>query len=82
MAVTDVINVSNWGWERKIGSLNPVAPDELLKMSCGCKDWCGKACSCRNTGLKCSALCEICSGVCCTNSADIVNEPDDETGDK
>ena len=41
---TDVINASNWGWEWKngmlspIGSLKPVAPDELLKMmACGCK---------------------------------------------
>ena len=43
---------------------------------------CGKACSCRTTGLKCSALCEICSGLSCTNSADIMHEPDDETCEK
>ena len=86
---TDVINASKWGWERKngmlspIGSLKHVAPDELLKMmACGCKKGCGKACSCRKTGLKCSALCEICSGLSCTNSADIMHEPDDETYEK
>ena len=81
--MTDVIN-ANWGWEQKNGMLSPiaslkhVAPDELLKMmACGCKKGCGKACLCRKTGLKCSSLCEICSGLSCTNSADFMNEPDE-----
>ena len=58
-----------------VKSQKPVAPDELLAMiCCGCKTGCGKACSCRKTGIKCSVLCEVCCGASCTNCEDIVTE--------
>ena len=53
-----------WGWKLKDDCLSPImtdiepGPPNLLKIvRCRCKSSCDKRCSCRKSGLKCSASC-------------------------
>lgn len=79
---------TNWGWKavyieekkdkkrvlKPITATTPFAPDELLRLvSCACKSACGSYCSCRKSGLHCSAMCEHCNGLSCVNSL-VLNE--------
>lgn len=75
-----------YGWEKdKYGNLSPktsvkeIAPSDILKMVfCNCKEGsCGKACSCKKLGLKCSPKCGQCFGITCGNPC-IVTENDEE----
>lgn len=73
---------TDWGWRyeqtkncdkqrkilRPVISMKPMAPDNLLSMvSCSCKTGCGLYCGCRKSGFTCSAMCEHCNGLSCTN---------------
>ncbi|KAK0071685.1 hypothetical protein PV325_012505 [Microctonus aethiopoides] len=44
----------------------------------GYKKKCGKAYGCRKTGLKCSSVCQHCSGEICDNVFDILGVLEDE----
>ncbi|KAJ8868392.1 hypothetical protein PR048_029908 [Dryococelus australis] len=48
-------------------SLEP-APDTILKqISCSCKKSCSiQQCNCFKSGVRCSALCQICDGATCS----------------
>jgi len=79
-----------WGWRRTPLGLEPImttqdpAPPAVLQsISCKCKRKCGTACGCRKAGLKCSVICEHCSGESCTNIAQLqqVLEDDDDCDD-
>ena len=55
-----------------IGMLEPVAPEQLLKLTvCNCtsKSNCSGRCSCRKMGMSCIQACGNCNGVDCTNTA-------------
>lgn len=66
-----------WGWKRDAHT-NRWKPlwtsiDEAAKalrelIKCGCKKGCNKRCKCRNSGLKCTALC-ACDDPCTHNDA-------------
>lgn len=67
-----------WGWKKTsrmfmpVQNTKPPAPPELLKLIfCRCKGNCGAACGCRKSGLKCSTVCENCSGETCSNVMEI-----------
>lgn len=74
-----------FGWTKTdsgykpIGSLNPIAPDELQKfICCGCEGDCkNNKCSCVKNLLKCVSACSECHGMSCLNTNDS-NESDDE----
>lgn len=76
------IHPTDWGWVMNDGLLNPLksvdppAPQELLKMIfCNCKKGCGASCGCRKVGLFCNSTCGTCSGDNCQNSPPI--QPED-----
>lgn len=68
---------TDWGWiKTDNGDLIPdktkqeVAPSDLLKqVFCNCKQsTCGRNCSCKKLGIKCSPKCGQCCGITCTNA--------------
>ncbi|KAK2579965.1 hypothetical protein KPH14_007645 [Odynerus spinipes] len=78
-------NATEWGWMKTNRGLEPLvttadpAPESLLKtISCRCKKNCGKMCGCRKAGLKCSILCQKCSGETCENTVKIRELLDDD----
>lgn len=55
-----------------IRSTRDPAPHALLQLiSCKCKTKCRAACGCRKAGLKCSTICQHCSGQNCDNVANV-----------
>lgn len=88
------LDATAWGWKighikqngglrqtlTPISSSKPFAPDDLLHLvSCSCKTSCANFCGCRKVGLHCSAMCEHCNGLSCSNSS--VLEYDVDPGD-
>lgn len=72
------IHPTDWGWVSNEGLLNPIktvdppAPQDLLKMIfCNCKKGCETSCGCRRVGLFCNVTCGACSGDNCQNSPPI-----------
>lgn len=66
-----------WGWIKSDnGDLIPIktkqliAPPDLLKqVFCNCKESaCGRNCSCKKLGIRCSPKCGQCYGITCTNA--------------
>lgn len=58
-----------------------VPPETLNMIFCNCKTGCKKACSCRKSGLTCSAACGHCQNGNCTNykkEADILSDEEDD----
>lgn len=56
----------------------PPAPKPLLNMiCCNCKKGCTNNCGCRKAGLKCSAVCNHCSGQSCENIPDLIDDLDE-----
>ncbi|XP_050315527.1 uncharacterized protein LOC126750071 [Anthonomus grandis grandis] len=77
-------NPLDWGWIRSAQGLipqlmtKPPAPQLLLNMiSCTCKKGCTYNCGCRKAGLKCSAICNHCSGKSCENIPDLIYDIDE-----
>lgn len=77
-------NPLDWGWMRSAQGpipqlmTKPPAPQALLNMiSCTCKKGCTNNCGCRKAGLKCSAVCNHCSGQSCENIADLIDDIDE-----
>ena len=62
--------VNSEGSFSPVFSTEPVAPEELLKMTvCNCKKNCSTTrCSCRSMGIKCIVACGTCNGSNCSNS--------------
>lgn len=78
-------DLEDWGWKLDNNGLWPItitekpAPDNLLNVIfCNCKKGCGRACSCRKSGLKCSLICRFCNGELCQNKQNICVESDSE----
>lgn len=69
------LNPLEWGWISKNNTLVPntgvleVAPEFIMNLVfCNCdKSLCKTLCSCRQFGLKCTALCGHCCGMFCVN---------------
>ena len=83
------INPMNWGWEMENGKFSPIMtdneagpPDILKVIRCGCEGTCGKRCSCRKAGLKCTSLCKECNGIICTNAPVIDTEQERDEEDR
>ena len=79
----------NWGWEMENGKFSPIMtdneagpPDILKVIRCGCEGTCGKRCSCRKAGLKCTSLCKECNGIICTNAPVIDTEQERDEEDR
>ncbi|KAB0803039.1 hypothetical protein PPYR_00009 [Photinus pyralis] len=81
------LNPLAYGWQRdREGHLVPtsatkeIAPPDILKMVfCNCKEAsCGKSCSCKKLGLRCSSKCGQCLGIDCCNSCIIPENDEDE----
>lgn len=83
---------SAWGWKLTKRGVVPItttmdaAPEQLLHIiSCKCTTGCASAsCSCKKTGLLCSAICKHCVGTSCENSPQPdtnENDTDDECKD-
>ena len=82
------MNPLNWGWQASKFGLAPIpttrepAPQSLLTtISCKCTKGCAAACSCRKTGIKCSAICANCKGHSCHNAPN-ADELEDTVGDE
>ena len=87
------LNPSNWGWRIENKLLEPVktdldpAPAWLLQVvRCNCKintrRPCGsRSCSCRKNGLDCVPACGGCHGEGCENSAEPIQETENQNDD-
>lgn len=88
-------NPHHFGWQRSKNELVPIkstrdpAPPALLQLiSCKCKTKCRAACGCRKAGLKCSIICQHCSGQTCDNISNLrdgieedeINDDEIQTG--
>ena len=67
------------GYE-SVPTLDPTAPDELLKItSCNCHgDCCNQRCCCKKNGVTSISACGVCKDIACKNlSHDVVESEDD-----
>lgn len=79
------LNPTDFGWTvgihgyEPIPTLDPIAPDDLLKFtSCNCSGDCSnRRCSCQKNGVKCISACGGCKGITCKNCF----HEDTESGD-
>ncbi|GBM87948.1 hypothetical protein AVEN_195185-1 [Araneus ventricosus] len=81
MWLDQVFNPLNWGWQTTKHGLAPITTikdlaSQSLLMAIFCKyaKGCRSTCSCRNSGIKCSANCENCKEYSCSNPPPQIDE--------
>lgn len=84
----DLLNPVDYGWKKSENGLMPITtkekliPDNLISiLKCSCRKGCkSNKCSCRSNDKKCSALCQYCKGMNCSNAPSeiILEEEEDE----